>query len=122
MYLINRIAAILKPTQPFVDWINKSNPDEETITLDEVQQDCTVILVPEFEFPEETIPYIESNYSVIFKDELADWCDDDNQLPQNRSLEMFRQWINIELHSMVYDTQEDPIEKEDTEADETGMN
>lgn len=122
MFLINRMAAILKPKKPFVDWINRTDPTEPPLSIDDARRDSTVILVPEFETEEEAISYVESSYDVIFEDELYDWYQDESLWPKNRTLELFRQWIKIEMHSMVFDTQEDPIEKDETEADEIGLN
>ena len=51
---INRSCLILKPKQPFVDWLNMIDLKEpidsnEPIDLKEVREDVTVFLIPEFD-------------------------------------------------------------------------
>ena len=50
----------------------------------------------------------------IFIEELFAWCTEESWWPQNRTKEMFWQWFEAELHSIVRDPYTDPIEKEES--------
>jgi len=58
MYKINRSIAIIKPKQTYIDWVNSQSAPEDQITLDDVRDDCTAILVPECDIEKEKNIYI----------------------------------------------------------------
>jgi len=48
--MVNRAALILKYKEPFIEWINNSDPfGNPGITLEEVNKDCTVYLIDDEE-------------------------------------------------------------------------
>ena len=53
MYFVDRSVAVIKPKQPFVDWLNQVPDNDMELSLDSLRADCTVILIPEFDEPEE---------------------------------------------------------------------
>jgi hypothetical protein len=113
MYLINRWVAIVKPKQPLVDWLNDlPDLEEKPATPEEVRQDCTAILLPDFTELDEGREFIKKIYEGLFNLELSAWCEDQEAWPQNRDYVLFRQWFDVEIHSMVIDPFEDAIEKE----------
>jgi hypothetical protein len=114
MYVINRAVAVIKPKQPFVDWIN-SHPDsaEDPVALEQVRQDCNVFLIPDFDSEEEVEEYIEDLSTDIFEIELESWYTDEESWPTNRDFQTFREWFDVEVHSMVIDPYEDRIEREE---------
>ncbi len=112
MEYVNRSLAVIKPRQPFFDWL-KDTPDWDLdLTLETLRLDCTSLLIPEFDEPEDAISYIDDMFEQIFEMELASWYEDQQLWPQKRTLKMFWEWFEIELHSMVIDT----TEEEDDEA------
>lgn len=54
MKLLNRSALSVRPTQPFVDWINALEPTmgDDDLTLDDVERESTIYLIPEMDTPE----------------------------------------------------------------------
>jgi hypothetical protein len=71
--------------------------------LEEVNQDCTAILVPDFNSPGELMAYIEPLKSHWFENELATWNSNQAAWPRNRTSKLFDQWFEVEIHSMVWD-------------------
>ncbi|MEK7396547.1 MAG: hypothetical protein AAB116_06385 [Candidatus Poribacteria bacterium] len=113
MNTINRLVAIIKPKQPLLDWL-ESLPDwDDELTLDEIRADCTAILIPEYGSNEKALQYIEQKHEEIFEIELSNWHYDEDLWTKNRSLKIFREWFDIEIHSMVYDAVDENIIKED---------
>lgn len=108
---INRAVAIIKPKIPFYQWLATSDLSLG-ITFEELREDCTAILIPEFVSKEEAIGYIEDIYEEIFEMELSSWVRDTKNWPKKRNLEMFREWFEVEIHSEVLDTVEGRIVKE----------
>ena len=52
------VVFIVKPKQPYVDWIN-TQPDLDTpVSLAEIQIDCTTFLIPEMIGEEDAHEYI----------------------------------------------------------------
>ncbi len=101
---INCSVAILKPRQPLLDWLLQL-PDggEEKFTLEELRQDCTVLLVPEADDDEPHLRLIRSRCKEIFEAELESWCTDETLWPSKRDFKTFRAWFDIEIHSLVVD-------------------
>ncbi len=112
MYLINRAVAILKPKQPLLDWL-ASLPDPTTLTIEQVRQDCTALLIPDCDRLEEAVVYIEQIYRDVFEMELEDWWRDRRLWPAKRDYSTFAEWFEIEIFSMVMDTVEDAIVEEE---------
>ncbi|MBS4095353.1 MAG: hypothetical protein KGZ83_00775 [Sulfuricella sp.] len=107
MEYVNRSIALIKPRQPFFDWL-KDTPDWDLdLTLDILRLDCTSLLIPEFEEPEEAVSYIDEMYERLFEMELASWVQESEHWPQKRTLQMFWEWFDVELHSLVIDTVEE---------------
>lgn len=113
MYTVNRSIAIIRPKQPYIDWANQLPDAGWVSTLDDFKTDCLVILTPEYESDEEAIAYINEIYENIFIEELYGWCTEESWWPQNRTKEVFWEWFEVELHSIVKDPYTDPIEKLD---------
>ena len=111
MFSINRDAVILKGKHPLVDWINSHDPDNP-VAISAVRTDCRVYLLPECIGPDEAKKQIEANFDVLFENELVGWYTDESMWPQNRTVGMFRDWFEIEYHSMVTDVLMEPILKE----------
>jgi len=47
--MLNRSAVMVKPRQPFLDWLHAADPTGGSITLGELGQDPTIYLLPECE-------------------------------------------------------------------------
>jgi len=107
MYIIDRHLAVIKPRQPFLDWLRTTPGYEVDLTLDQLRLDCTSLLIPEFEEAEDAIAYIDEIANQIFEAELSGWVDDAETWPQNRTLKMFWEWFEVEIHSTVVDMVED---------------
>ena len=113
MYIVvNRLAAIIKPKQPLLDWL-ESQPDwDHDITLEDLRADRYVLLIPGYDTPEQAMRYIERNHKAIFEMELFGWYTDESMWPEKRTLSVFRKWLDVEIHSMVIDMLDEHIMRE----------
>ena len=110
MFLTNRAAVIVKAKKPFLDWINYT--DGPKFTLETVNREGHVYLIPEHDTPKALEEILKELYEEIFVLELNSFCTDQGEWPK-LNYKMFREWFDIEVHSMVFDPDEDEIEKED---------
>ena len=113
MQSINRTAVIIKPKQPFVDWINSTPDDSSNYTLEQVNRENITFLIPEYDDPDNSKKYIKNNYKMIFEFELWGWITTEELWPKNRNWKMFNNWFDIEINSEVFDLVDSEIEKED---------
>jgi hypothetical protein len=110
--MLNRSAIIVRPNQPFLDWAatldgSDLEPDQEG--------DQTVYLIPEYEDDFEAAVVLSQIYDIIFEEELFAWHTDESEWPKNRSYSMFREWFNIEFHSIVEDICSYEIEDDESD-------
>lgn len=52
-------------------------------------------------------------YDIIFKRELYSWHRDETAFPENRTFAMFREWFDVEYHTIVIDLLDEEIVAED---------
>jgi hypothetical protein len=116
---INRTAVVIKAKQPLVNWINSTPKAKEEnrqgFTLAEINEDCEVLLLPDYDTLNEVLEELRPLKTEIFEDALDEWESNEKLWPQNRSEEMFDVWFGFEIHSMVDDTVDEPIVRDDSE-------
>jgi len=113
MQSINRTAVIVKPKQPFIDWLNSMPEDSSNYTLEHISKDNITFLIPEYDSPNGAVDYIRKKHSLIFEWELWGWITAEEYWPKNRNWKMFNDWFEIEINSEVFDLVDGRIEKED---------
>jgi hypothetical protein len=102
MFQVDRVAAIIRPTEKMINWLKKQPGYRETAGISP-QKDCTVLLIPQFEGPSQATAYIKGLAQAIFEGELASWDIEPHLWPKDRSYTAFTQWFSVEYHSLVYD-------------------
>lgn len=113
--MINRSVYIVRYKQPFVDWINRVDPNpEHAVTLQDANEDSTAYLVA-VEEERDFRKWLELNQDIIFEELLNDWYTDSSLWPQDRSLTMLEEWCSFEFHSLVLDTGGPPIHDDESE-------
>jgi hypothetical protein len=106
---IDRNAIIIRPKQPFFDWLNTIYPKDEPITKND---ENNIYLIREMDSNDLTMKWIKKNFEDIFSNELNDWCTDEKAWPKKRDFKMFSDWFEIEISSMILDLEDDPITKD----------
>ena len=106
--MINRAAIILKYKLPAVQWINEADPynADPGILLESVNVDRRVYLIKDeyADRPETIEQWIKMNYEALFEKELQCWYADENLWPKKRDLKLFREWFDIDYHTVIEDT------------------
>jgi hypothetical protein len=113
MNLINRGVVVIKPREPFLDWVNRDPTLSSPVTMEELQQDCTSVLVPDLGSLEAALDYVAPLKPRLFEMELEAWDRDPANWPKERTSDLFDAWFALKMHSMVWDTVDAPIVKEE---------
>lgn len=113
-YVVERSVIVIKPKEPFLEWINNSLAisNETLLDLASVRIDCNSYLIPEVTEIEDGIAYVDDIFEPLFQMELASWTEDQNLWPQELSLKMFWEWFDVEISPTLIDL---------TEADESDL-
>ncbi len=118
-YVVERSIVVIKPKQPFLDWINNNLAisNETLLDLSNIRIDCNSYLIPEINEIEDGVAYVDEVYEALFQLELASWSEDQNLWPQELSLKMFWEWFDIESSPTLIDLTEDD-DSSDNETEE----
>lgn len=121
-FTINRTVVLLGPKQPFLDWLNNVDPDDQALTVDDLRDDNEVFLIPQFNENSDSEKWVETRWSFLFEHMLMGWVDEEILWPQNRTLDMFREWFEIEIHTMAWDLSDEPLIVEDWQDEDDDEN
>ena len=114
MYEVNRSIALLRPRAPFLAWLKSLSGgiNQDSLTLDALRQDCNVLLLPATDDPAELEQFLAERCETLFCAELADWCEDPDTWPEPLNLTLFNEWFEVEIHSVLTDLVDEPLERE----------
>ena len=112
MEMINRAAVVVRPKQPFLDW---AKLDDETgiaaSVFQDMHDDATVFLLPEYEDDDEQQAVLREAWPTLFEAMLDGWLRDPDAWPKGRTFEMFLDWFEVKMMSVVRDLYlDEPIE------------
>lgn len=103
---IDRIALIVKPLQPYLDWTNNLF---STSSAKHKLKDLNTYLISDE--VEEIDAWLKRNFDKIFNNELAEWDQDEKKWPAARTYQLFKKWFEVSMSSMVFDFEMEPIKK-----------
>ena len=103
-YYVSRSVAIIRPKKPFLHWLNRIPGLDFELSLCNVRADCPVIKISEVHEAEDGIAHIDELALSLFEMGLASWVADGAIWPQDRSLKMFWEWFDVEVHLEVLDS------------------
>ncbi len=105
---VKRTAIVIKPKEPFFVWL--LNLDNDT-RVEEIELDSDMYLLPDFDSIEEMEKWLKKNYDDLFMNQMNNWWTDEDLWVPNRTFKMFKEWFDYQLHMMIWDTLEEPIQK-----------
>ncbi len=100
---INRAALIVRPKQPYVDWANSVDNDSPRAILQELRTDPSSYLVETIDLLEDFDLLIDDTWEWIFREQLNGWMRDPDLWPEGLTREMFLEWFDCELSTMIRD-------------------
>src|SRR5215510_1475516 len=96
-------AIVVRPVQPFLDWLHRVDPTSAQLTLEDLRREPTIYLLPEWETEDEALEHLAEVSSEIFKEQLNGWYRVPSVWPEDRELNAFLRWFDCSFHSMVFD-------------------
>ena len=114
MTTVNRAAIVVRPGQPFLDWLHRADPTSSELNLEDLRREPTVYLLPECENEREVREYLEEVCGQIFEEQLDGWYRVPSSWPSRRDLDAFDRWFEWSFHSMVVDLCDDPLFQEES--------
>ncbi len=103
MGMINRSVVVIKAKLPFLEWTQGLPDPLEGLTLERLHDDSHAYLFPEWDTHAEREELLADVYNHLFEHELFGWHRDERAFPKRRTLAMFREWFDVEFHSVVVD-------------------
>jgi hypothetical protein len=96
-------ALILRPKQPFLDWVRALEPDAAADNAPLGAADPAVVLTPELPRAEHREMWLGQHHEIVFAQQLAPWTEDESLWPADRSLEALGRWWDLSWVPMVDD-------------------
>jgi hypothetical protein len=106
---LNRSALVVKPKQPFLEWLHAADPTNHGLTLPDLSREPTIYLIPECDTPIDVEDVLQELCDEIFCGQLAGWYTDTDSWPTDRSFQAFRRWFDYQHHSMLVDLCDEPL-------------
>ncbi len=112
MEILNRSAVIVKPRRPYLEWARRDDAEGLAESVFEtLHAEPTVYLLPEYEDPPAEREVLEEFWPVLFEAMLEGWVTDEACWPENRTFEMFWEWFEVQMISLVQDLHlDEPLE------------
>jgi len=100
---INRDAIIVRPAQPFLDWLHREDPSSQSLDLASLRIEPTVFLLPMSDGEDDAEFLLRKCFDVIFVEQLNGWLRDESVWPSKRTFAMFKEWFEWSYHSVLID-------------------
>lgn len=100
---INRAALIVRPKQPYVDWADSMADGGPKAALLQLREDPSIYLVEEIDSLEDLALLIDGHWEWIFHEQLTGWMRDPKSWPPELTRQMFLEWFDCELSTMIWD-------------------
>jgi len=113
-YLYRTAVAIIHK-QPYIDWANSFDDGGPKLTLELARRD-TIYLVPSTIHEQSLEEVLAEWWPDIFEEQLADWMEQEEDWPPDRTREMFDAWFDAVVTDAVVDlAPEEPLTETDME-------
>lgn len=100
---IDRTVLMLRPLQPFIDWLTNLYPDE----INNFNDYNSYLINEDIDVE----AWIKKKFDKLFMMELEAWHTNKKEWPQKRNYKMFKQWFQVDISTMVYDLEKYPVSK-----------
>lgn len=105
--MLNRCAVVVRKKQPYLDWLLQlPDPVDTNTTLEQINKDSHVYLLPEFVDMSEQETLIAEFWETLFELELEGWWREPNDWPHLRNQRTFKKWFDVEFHSCIEDLED----------------
>ena len=96
---LNRSGVLVRPREPFLKWAERHGDG----VAYPVGEERTVYLLPSYAMQADVEEMLRHYYDIIFECELEDWMNDQSTWPSGRTYDLFCEWFDVEVNSVVID-------------------
>ena len=115
MFEVNRSILVLVPQTPFWHWLSTlPDMDLDGLSIEDLQADSNSYLIDPIDDIDDAWDLVAANVATVFSAELADWCEDSGLWP-DLHLDIFFEWFDLRVSSIVTDLSTLPLEREQFE-------
>jgi hypothetical protein len=82
MLVLNRSAIVVKPKEPFLDWLHAADPSGRDLTLLDLVREPIIYLIPECDTDDDVADVLHELCEEIFEEQLAGWYADPSTWPR----------------------------------------
>jgi hypothetical protein len=107
--MLNRSAIVVKPRQPFLDWLHSADPSSHRLTLGDLSREPAIYLIPECDTEADVHDVLRELCEETFVEQLAGWFRDEATWPQDLGFDVFCRWFEFRHHSMLVDLADEPL-------------
>ena len=104
---VDRFAAVVEPKEPYFTWargLDDSEPSIDSLSREDL---TSVYIIDDLDETGEVA--LQMHWTWIFSEKLMAWHRLEQDWPHARSYEMFREWFDVRLLSLVWDLCEEPL-------------
>ncbi len=120
MKLINRSALVVRPKQPYVDWVNGLDSEisglEQALTLEQHLREGRVYLIGEQQQLDNVSELVSGHWQTLFENELGGWDEFADHWPKPLSQGQFENWFEVQPQLMVFDLSTEALMVADIES------
>ncbi len=113
MDTISRSAIVIRPAQPFLDWLYRVDPTSPHLKLEDLPREPTIYLIAECDSQERAIESLGESVREIFEEQLNGWYRAPAMWPAKRDVTTFQSWFEVSFHSVIMDLCDDVLEHEE---------
>lgn len=104
MRLVKRAAVTVTPKKPYITWANSLDEDGVKIGEDFTPEGRVYLIGDVADiFPFDRDIIVRPYFKEIFDEELNSWHRRESEWPSPRTYEIFLEWFEVAVHSMVLD-------------------
>jgi hypothetical protein len=103
----NRSVVNLFPTKLYLDWLNYIHGSDVSLELNDIEP--ISFLINDFDDISEFEYWMANNFQLLFEIRLNYSCVDKSLWPEDRTLEVFKQWFEIRYSNLIIDLELEPI-------------
>ncbi len=102
---LNRSVAIVKPLPPYLEWARADDAEglAESVFESLREGEPHIYLLPEYAYLSERKELLDAFWPAIFERMLEGWVTDEALWPADRTRQMFDEWFEVQMTSVIED-------------------
>jgi hypothetical protein len=103
VWFINRSLVVLRPRQQLVAWVNGVTGGRPELTLAEARKSPTALLIPSFDYLNESAEWMRANSRSMLQVALGEWVRDPAVWPPDLNWSTLAKWFEVESIDAAWD-------------------